>query len=426
MQGRLSGLFRRVSARGVGARRWAGKGFWAVMDQGLFAASNFTLNIMLARWLTPTDYGAFSVAYTLFLLAGTFHTAALTEPMLVFGSGKYKERFSDYLRVLLRGHWRFGAGLVAVFALGGLALWALGSSLAPAVLALAAAGPLILFQWLMRRACYVNMQPHFAAYAGAAYMALMISSALGLYYYGLLSAVTGFGVMALASLCSGLWLTTKLRVPSLPTDVDALASASLRDHWTYGRWAAGIAVLTWVPGNAFLLVLPAWWGLEASGTYRALLNLLLPMMNVTTALGTVLLPALVKRRASLNGAFILRLTLLFMLAPVAYWALLGVFGEPIIQLLYGDKYVGYAPLLPLAALIPVLAAAATVSSTALRALERPNKAFIASAWSTGVTLTVGLWLVSAQGVSGALLGWLLAYTVTAGILAVLFTRNAQP
>ena len=56
--------------------KWAGKGFWAVMDQGLVATSNFILNILLVRWLITIEYGDFSVAYTIFLFLGTFHSAS--------------------------------------------------------------------------------------------------------------------------------------------------------------------------------------------------------------------------------------------------------------------------------------------------------------------------------------------------------------
>ena len=200
------------AGRGV-AKRWVGRGFWAIMDQGLFAVSNFGLNVLLARWLAPTDYGAFSVAYTIFLLLGTFHTAILTEPMLVFGPGKYKERLGAYLGVLLRGHWLFGALTGTLFAAAGLALWRFGHSpLTPAILGLAVAAPFILFQWLMRRACYVNLQPRLAASAGAIYMALMAAGVLGVYHYGWLGAATALLVMAAASLVSGLWLVYQLRV----------------------------------------------------------------------------------------------------------------------------------------------------------------------------------------------------------------------
>jgi hypothetical protein len=67
------------------------------------------LNVLLARWLVPQDYGAFTVAFAVFLLIGTFHTALLTEPMLVFGPSRYEGRFSEYLGALLYGHLSFTA-----------------------------------------------------------------------------------------------------------------------------------------------------------------------------------------------------------------------------------------------------------------------------------------------------------------------------
>jgi len=406
--------------------RWVGKGFWAIMDQGLFAVSNFALNVLLARWLAPADYGAFSVAYTIFLLLGTFHTAILTEPMLVFGPGKYKERLGAYLAVLLRGHWLFGALVGALFAAAGLALWRFGhSQLTPAIFGLAIANPFILFQWLMRRACYVNLQPRLAAFAGAIYMALMAAGVFGLYHYGWLGAATALTVMAGASLVSGLWLVWQLRVDR-NIEGGELAREAIGNHWRYGRWAVGTAALMWFPGNSFMLFLPSWWGLEASAVYRAMLNLLLPVMNLTTALGGLLLPSLVRLRESPTfGSTVFRLTLLFLLAPLAYWMLLGFVGEPIIQLLYGGKYSDYSHLLWLAGLVPLMAAVSNVNGAALRALELPSQVFLTYVCSTGVAVTIGLMLVRAWGVEGALVGWLLAYAVTASMMVFSFWRSRR-
>ena len=54
-----------------------GRGAWAVTDQGLYALSNALLNILLARWLAPAEYGAFAVAYSALLLIGVFHASRL-------------------------------------------------------------------------------------------------------------------------------------------------------------------------------------------------------------------------------------------------------------------------------------------------------------------------------------------------------------
>lgn len=405
------------------ATRWLGKGFWAVMDQGLFAVANFGLNVLLARWLTVTDYGAFSVAYTIFLLLGTFHTAILTEPMLVFGPGKYKDRLSGYLAVLLRGHWLFGALVGTLFAAAGLGLWRFGHSpLTPAILGLAVASPFILFQWLMRRACYVNLQPRLAASAGVIYVVFIAAGVFGLRYYDWLGAASALIVMAASSLVSGLWLVFQLKVDG-KVEGRGLQRESLGDHWNYGRWSVGTALLMWFPGNSFILFLPTWWGLEASAAYRAMLNLLLPVMNFTTALGSLLLPSFVRLRAS-PGFYssVSRIALLFLLAPVLYWFLLGLFGDQIIQILYAGRYSSYSKLLWLAGLIPAMSALSNVNGAALRALELPNRIFFAYLFSTSVALTAGLGLVWMRGVEGALIGWALAYAVTATVMVLSLRR----
>src|SRR5690606_2918205 len=86
----------------------AGKASWAAFDQALFAGSNFILNLLLVRWLEPGEYGAFSLVYAVFLLAGTAHSALLTEPMLVFGPGRHASGIFSYLGTVVRLHW-YGA-----------------------------------------------------------------------------------------------------------------------------------------------------------------------------------------------------------------------------------------------------------------------------------------------------------------------------
>ena len=109
----------RLRASIAGWLPWVGKGSFALLDQGLFAGANFIVNILLARWLTPGEYGAFAVAFSVFLLLGVFHTAIFTEPMMVFGPGKYREGLPEYFGILLRGHFALmlpGAALLTAVA----------------------------------------------------------------------------------------------------------------------------------------------------------------------------------------------------------------------------------------------------------------------------------------------------------------------
>jgi len=398
------------------------------MDQGLFATSNFILNILLARWLNTNEYGTFSVAYTIFLLLATFHSATLSEPMLVFGPGKYKSKISAYLRVLLLGQWIFGVTVGTIFFFAFLALWRFTSSpQAPVFFGLAIASPFILFQWLMRRACYINLHPQLAAIAGAGYMVLTLFGAFSLYYFKWLSPTTALFIMAIASLLSGLWLFFKLRVHcNFRKDREFIRDV-LNDHWKYGRWASGTAALSWIPGNIFTLFLPIWWGLEASAAYKALINMILPMMHVTTALGAIFLPVLVDRRGLPNFRHLILLFSIFViLVTVIYWVLLGVFSEVIISFLYTGKYLEYVDLLWLTGIIPIMGGLVTISGCALQAMELPSKVFLAYVASSVATLSIGLLFVLSLGVSGAMIGTLIAYIITGSIMTGILASCQKP
>ena len=265
---------------------WVGKGSLAILDQGLFASSNFLLNVLLARWLAPADYGAFALAYSVFLLLLVFHSAILTGPMLVFGPGKYRERFPEYLGILLRGHFALmlpGAALLAA------AAFLLGRLYSPAVerafLALAIAAPFILLLWLLRRAFYVRLNPGWAAAGGVVYLLILLASALTLRAAGRLTPATGFLAMAAASLITCLLLLVLLR-PTLATDSSAIRAVAA-DHWRYGKWVAAAAGPGWVTDNIYFLVLPAWVGLAEAGALKALLNLAMPALQTISRAGSV-------------------------------------------------------------------------------------------------------------------------------------------
>jgi len=136
-----------------------------------------------------------------------FHSAIITGPMLVFGPGKYRERFPEYLGILLRGHFALmvpGAALLAAaaFLLG----WLYSPAVERALLALAIAGPFILLLWLLRRAFYVRLNPGWAAAGGGVYLLVLLASALTLRAAGHLTPAMGFLAMAAASLITCLIL----------------------------------------------------------------------------------------------------------------------------------------------------------------------------------------------------------------------------
>jgi O-antigen/teichoic acid export membrane protein len=399
---------------------WVGKGSLAILDQGLFAGSNFLLNVLLARWLEPADYGAFALVFSVFLLFGVFHTAILTEPMLVFGPGKYRDRFPEYLGILLRGHFALmlpGAALLAAtaFLLG----WLYSPAVERTFLAMAIAGPFILLVWLLRRAFYVLLNPGWAAVGGGVYLLILLATTLALRATGCLTPPSGFLAMAAASLITCLILFALLR-PKLASESAAIRAVAT-DHWRYGKWAAATAAPAWFSSNVYFLVLPAWVGLAEAGTLKALLNLAMPALHTISALGVLLLPVLV--RANDRGgpraiSRTMKLSLaLFLSGSACYLALLWGFRLQIFEFLYAGKYGEYIswPLL-LVGIVPMLASFPAVLGGALRALERPEFVFWGYLASSGAALAVGCPLAVLAGPEGALLGMLIYYVVCGSVM----------
>jgi O-antigen/teichoic acid export membrane protein len=403
---------------------WIRRGTAALADQGLFAVGNFILNVLLARWLTPEDYGAFSVAFAAFLLLGTLHTSLLTEPMLVFGSGRHSRDFASYMGSLLRIHWKLSVGFSGVLILIALLNAGLGSSpLAASMGAFAVAVPLILLTWLARRAYYVLMRPEHAAIGGTVYLVSMLVLLIVLRSLELISPVSAAFTMGLSSLASLGVLLPGLGIPIREVFGQRANVAIARQHWGYGRWALGTALLSWVPTNLFLLVLPLGDGLEASGAFRALLNLFVPMMHVTSALGILALPALVRFWRTKTGDYawlVGRLAIGFAAISAGYGILIAVFGRQVLLWLYGGNYIEFAPSIAVLAAVPALAGLSAVFGSALRAVERPELVFRAYVLPTVAAGSVGVLLAYTQGVSGASLGWLLTYASAACSLLIVF------
>jgi O-antigen/teichoic acid export membrane protein len=406
---------------------WLSKGLWAVTDQGLFALTNFSVSVLLGRWLSKDDYGAFAIAFSVLLLMGTVHTGLLTEPMLVLGPGRFRQHIPVYVRRLVPLHFAVTSAMAVLLSLIVVVLMLLQPDLrlAGTLIALAASAPAILLLWLMRRACYLESLPHVAAAAGLAYAVLVPAGMLVLTRADVLTAGDALILLGLSSLPPALWLLRRLTRSGLDSDPTALVSASTiaRAHWEYGRWALGSGLVSWVPANAVVLALPLWHSLADAATLRVASTLILPVLHVQGALAPLLTPTLVRARLSgqLRSTAIMAGVSLLALS-VAYAPLVLLFGPELAEVLFGGQYSIDGPTLWLLAAIPLAAAFSGISTAVLRAMERPDHVLWAYVAATGVTVLVGLPLVHRYSVDGAL-GSMLLSTGTTAIAATLMGRR---
>ena len=155
---------------------WAMKGGLALLDQGVFAGTNFVISILLARWLSAEQYGTYAVAFAVFLFLLNFHQALLLEPMLVFGSSVYRNSLRGYMKSLLLLH--LGMSVVMAFGLcvSAVVAFKLGQAngLPGALLGIAFAAPTLFLFWLTKRTFYLKLSPAPSAAAAILYCALTL------------------------------------------------------------------------------------------------------------------------------------------------------------------------------------------------------------------------------------------------------------
>jgi O-antigen/teichoic acid export membrane protein len=237
--------------------RWGTKGSLALADQALFAGAQFVLNIVLARWLAPDQYGAFAVAYSVYLLASAVHNALLVEPMIVFGSGRYLEKRRSYLGIVLRGHGLLIVPTALILFGGGSLVGRLYSPLVGhALYALSCALPLTLLMELTRRAFYIEMRPGRAAAGGAIYFGVLLAILLGLRTEQILTPASAILAMAAAALMTAgsqlVWLRSRWSHLSGSLSAGSVAT----EHWSYGRWALASVFPSWILMNLYYVGLP--------------------------------------------------------------------------------------------------------------------------------------------------------------------------
>lgn len=407
------------------AYSWGQRSIAAIGDRVIFALTNFIFHILLARWLSASDYGAFAVAYSILVLMMAFHNGLIVEPMLVFGSGKYADRKDQYLSLVFRFHWVASIAQSIMLGLGALVcLFFLEQALVVTLVVLAVTSPLFLFQLVTRIATYVPFKPRLAVVAGIMYGLLAVPLILLFHQNQWLSPNTALGLLSLCSVIAGIWIQKRLKLSAPGNRHDPFVLEAFHDHLNYGRWAVGTGILGWIPGEIYFLLLPVLaGGLEAAGIFRALRNVVMPPMLLFTAVGVVLTTFLVqiRDRPIFDQAIGVIAIGLSGLATI-YWVGLGLFGENILSLLYGQQYVDQAWLLWIMGLAPIIGAVDWVLSPALRALERPDNIFWAKLISSMVTLTVGIGLMILFELAGAAWGIIVARVASVVLMAWILVR----
>jgi len=400
------------------AREWTFKGIFAVIDQALFSGSNFIVNILLARWLPPEEYGAFVVALSVFYLLAGFHTAVLTEPMMVFGAGKYREQFQKYFGMVIWGHW----GLSIIIALGlGVTAWVFSragsATIADSLFGLAIASPFLLLIWLTRRACYaqLHLHPALAVVGSGLNLLIILVGSFFLWCEGIISPFSGFLLLGAAGGLGSLPILGRLKPQVTGYVRNPTPSMVFTDHWGYGRWIMLEGIFYSLSAQLWLILVPVFLGLRVSAALAAIWNLYRPVSLFMQAIGLILLPTFANwnRRMQKNEFRIrtLKIAILFACAVGLYGFILTIIAEPFLHFLYHGKYDQYQILVPLYGAATTFVVLVQNFIVAIKASMMVSRLFIIWGVAAATCVFVSVPLMLILGATGAVTGYLLGYAL---------------
>jgi O-antigen/teichoic acid export membrane protein len=386
----------------------------AFADAALISGANFTTVVVIARMLAPSAFGSWSLVYAGLLLAGALQWSLVTQPHNVLGSRREGRDYRVYtsacafLQVAVVGA---GVGVCLVAA----AVAAVAGSGSAVFVAAAAALLATQAQEFQRRVLYTEGRTLTAFSLDAAAYGLQLALIVAAAATGVLSpavaflcAGTAFGVVAVATMVAG-----RGRI------VLELNGAAVRENLAYGKWLLGAEASFWLSSQVYLYLAAIALGVHAAGTLKALVLLLGPL-NVVLMYVSTSLPITLAKLDRENGAGAVdralgmtqvRLGLVF----VAYGAAVTTLARPLLDAIYGGRYVEHASTVAFFALQYVLLLGLQTLSAALRARQQTHVIFMSYVASSLVALVGAFPLMRAFGIEGAAMG-MLASTVASSLV----------
>ncbi len=401
---------------------------YSFADQLLAVGANFLANVMLARTQTKEQYGMFALSYSIFTFLSGLHNSAIVEPYTVYGSGRYRNRFSEYLRLMARVNAWFAFILTMLVLLVSLALyWAAPKMVSPALLGLGVTVGILLSGIFMRRGFYLQRK---AAFAAQASLISFVTVAIALWFVSKAHLLNGFSVfliLALGWIAAGLGLRKKLSLGSPAQSFLDSEPDYWSEHWKYSKWVLSSAFVFQLTTQGYYWIVAGFLSVKEVAELRVMQMLVSPIDQVFIALSFLIIPALAARYASdqLNsflsftkryGLTVVGVTTLFALA-------VRLTGRPLMHALYAGKFDDLAPMLYVLAFLPLTMALGNVMGYSLVAAERPKFVFYAYVCSGAATLFGGISLVIHFGLRGAVFGLLISAASYTGAMGMGFIFN---
>jgi O-antigen/teichoic acid export membrane protein len=394
-------------------------------DQGFASVSNFAVGVAVARIAGAAGLGAFSLAYTCWILFTNIHRGLITDPMAIFGDARSDEA-REQIRRGFAAEVMLGIAATCVLALIGAALYLAGwHAFGEGLLAVAPWVTFLNLQDYWRWIGFMQRRPGLSLMNDAVFdigqaMAFVAVFVVGT--HAVVAVVSAWGLGAAAGAIYGL-RQFSVR-PSLRGGLTLLKS-----RWEMSKWLVSSSLTSWGSSSLYLIVLGGVLGPVGLGGLRAAQALawgpLAIVMQAGTSFGLPEASRALSNRGWKGLRTVSRLVSgsTFLIATLSAVVLFAV-GGPLLRLFYGASFGRYQPAAVLAAVGFMLAALGLGPGLSLKAVGRARWLFHTQMIGLILSVVAAVVLGTTLGVTGAA-----ATGIVAGIgllVAVLgFQRKAR-
>lgn len=395
---------------------FAREGYLSALDQGLISLTNFLAAILLARRVSPTEFGVYAVGFLLLHLARAIMDGLVIQPLNSIGAVMDQPSFRRYVSsagILLIA---LALAMSITAAVGGWFLISTGNDVA---------GPTLFALWFVfltwpiqeyiRRAFYTRGAIPRAVVTTSISSLIRLIALVILMSSGELKGVVGLYAIGWGALAGGLF-GFLIALPYWTTKFDSPIRTGLQ-NWRFGRWVLGGTVASWVVMEVYPILAAGLISFAAAGAYRALQTVVAPIHVLLRALDTLLTPRAARRFhvAGHKGlSRILRLTYAIAGLPILGVLLLAIFvPKTILQILYGDIYLPFSDGLILMSIYYAVWFIYWPLQAAYKAIRLTRPIFVANAVAIVMMFTLGVWMIGRWGLNGTIAGQALNALVVA-------------
>lgn len=389
---------------------------FSLLDQLLSAAGLFLFTFLVSQALNPQAFGALSVTLSWGSLLGTLLQPALIDSSTVLGARADQGR-ADWSGVAIRAGLVLLAATIALVVL--VVTWAGGEGgmMAATVAASEVAVSLLA---LLRRSGYAG-GPHWLglvlSLSNLVLTALIVPVCMGSTADPVHALYARLVINALTALPTCWWLLRHSRPMSWRQWAE-----DVQELLQFSRTYISGSVIFWVTNSLQVVLIGHALSMADAAGYRAAQLLILPMTQLQAAIFQLAMPRTVAHAHEAHfslGKVLPKLCMIFGIPAVLYALALIPSAGLLLEVVFGQAYVGYTPLVLLMGLVAILDALKQVAVIVIYALDHKSLLMRYRIWALGLFvcgIAPALWW-------GNVMAFVLVNAMTSAALLIILFRQ---